>query len=66
MVLDEDVNGFKSQKGGKKGGAGGGAGGRKRKKVRSICCPIEVLAQFSSFQEQVRRCGSDMGSERTV
>ena len=30
MVLDEDVNGFRAQRGGKKGGGGG----RKHKKVR--------------------------------
>lgn len=36
MVLDEDVNGFKSQqKGGKKSG-----GGKKHKKVREVCCIV--------------------------
>lgn len=31
MILDEDVNGFKAQRGGRKGG-----GGKKHKKVRYL------------------------------
>lgn len=43
MVLDEDVNGFRTQRGGKKGG-----GGKKNKKVRNhaLC----IVKQFCIFR----------------
>ena len=45
MVLDEDVNGFKSQRGNKKSG-----GGKKHKKVRTLCthAPMTIFIVYKN------------------
>ena len=47
MVLEEDVNGFKNQRGGKKGG-----GGKKHKKVRVVCVHATFRSRDFSHQNK--------------
>ena len=64
MILDEDVNGFKSQRGGR----GGGGGKKKGKKVRHHPSDTTEFNKIicSTLAEQAHTTSSDLGSNRGV